>query len=68
MENVTKFRCPTCDSQYKIVRVEVPLTENEHPLTCLGCGAPLLNRDGKFVLKYFRVDGRPVRRGRKPLI
>jgi len=28
-------------------------------LTCpVGCGAPLLNCDGKFVLKYFHVDGR----------
>ena len=68
MENVTKFRCPTCESQYKVVRVEAPLSEKEHPLTCIGCGAPLRNREGKFILKYLRTDGRPVIRGRKPLL
>ena len=68
MENVTKFRCPTCESEYKVVRVELPLSGNEHPLTCLGCGAPLRNREGKFILKYLRVDGRPVTRRRKSLL
>jgi hypothetical protein len=28
-------------------------------LTCLSCGAPFRNRDGKFALKYFRVSGGP---------
>lgn len=68
MENVTKFRCPTCESEYKVVRVEAAPSGEEYPLTCLGCGAPLRNREGKFVLKYFRVDGRPVVRGHKPLL
>jgi hypothetical protein len=31
-------------------------------------GAPLRNREGKFALKYFRVDGRPVTRGRKSML
>jgi hypothetical protein len=43
-----------------VVRAEAALSANEHPLTCLSCGAPLRNREGKYVLKYFRVDGRPL--------
>jgi transcription elongation factor Elf1 len=56
MENVIQFRCPTCESEYKVVRVEVPLSGNEHPLTCLGCGTPLRNREGKFILKYISAS------------
>jgi predicted RNA-binding Zn-ribbon protein involved in translation (DUF1610 family) len=67
-EIATQFRCPTCESEYKVVRVEAALSANEHPLTCLSCGAPLRNREGKYVLKYFRVDGRAVTRGRRPLL
>jgi predicted RNA-binding Zn-ribbon protein involved in translation (DUF1610 family) len=51
MKNATEFRCPTCESEYKVVRVEAALSANEHPLTCLSCGAPLRNREGKYVLK-----------------
>jgi hypothetical protein len=68
MNTVDKFRCPTCDTEYRLVRVEAEPSGNEHPLTCLGCGAPLCNREGKFALKYFRVDGRPVTRGRKSML
>jgi transcription elongation factor Elf1 len=39
MKNATEFRCPTCESEYKVVRVEATLSANEHPLTCLSCGA-----------------------------
>lgn len=38
------------------------------PLTCLSCGAPVLNREGKFALKYIRVDGRSVRQEKKRLV
>jgi hypothetical protein len=68
MANATDFRCQICESAYKVVRVEAALSANEHPLTCLSCDAPLRNREGKYVLKYFRVGGRPVTRGRRPLL
>ena len=47
MSEVTKFRCPNCQAEYKVVRVEVPPTRNEQ-LLCLSRGAPLHNREGKF--------------------
>jgi hypothetical protein len=64
----TKFRCPTCESEYLLVRVEAAPSATEHPLTCLSCGAPLRNREGRYALKYFRVNGRPVTRQRKSLL
>ena len=56
MSDARKFRCPTCDAEYVVVRVEAPAT-HDNPLLCLGCGGPLQNRDGKFALKYFRKSG-----------
>ena len=57
-----KFRCPTCEAKYEVVRVEAPpgpTTDRE--LTCLSCGGPLDGRQGPFLLKYFLVE-RPKRR------
>ena len=60
MSEATKFCCPNCEAEYKVVRVEVPPTRNEQ-LVCLSCGGPLHNREGKYALKYFRVsDGRAL--------
>ena len=62
------FRCPTCEAEYKVVRVETPPTHDKQ-LTCLSCGGPLRNREAKYALKYFRVsDGKELGRknGRKP--
>jgi len=65
MLDTTKFRCPTCEAKYKVVRIEAPPTREE--LTCLSCGAWLRNREGRFALKYFRTDRtRREVRGRKP--
>jgi hypothetical protein len=55
MPEATKFRCPNCQSEYKVVRVEAPPALNQQVL-CLSCGGPLNNREGRFALKYFRVD------------
>ena len=66
MTETIRFECPTCQSKYKVVRVEAPTT-HDRPLTCLSCGAPLLNREGKFALKYFRTDGRVVLSEKKRL-
>ena len=49
------FRCPNCEAQYKVVRVETAATHSIQ-LTCLSCGAPLNNREGGYALKYFRVS------------
>jgi hypothetical protein len=58
----TKFECSTCQAEYKLVRIESPPTHDKQ-LTCLSCGAPLRNREGKFALKYFRVsDGKEIGR------
>jgi len=57
MTDATKFQCPKwCGAEYKIVRVEAPLTCGR-PLFCLSCDAPLRNREGKSALEYFRTDG-----------
>jgi hypothetical protein len=66
MPEQTNFNCPICEALYKVVRVEAP-AESDKSLTCLGCGAPLRNREGKLALKYFRVDGsRRSTGGRQP--
>ena len=52
LDNMTKFRCPICNAEYLVARIEAPATQ-ENPLLCLGCDGPLQDRDGKFVLKYF---------------
>ena len=70
MTDVENFQCPFCEAQYDVVRVEAP-PMHDKPLLCLSCGAPLHNRDGKFVLKYFRVsDGAELgrRNGRRPAL
>jgi len=65
-EMAGRFQCPTCEAEYKVVRVEAPPTHDQ-PLLCLSCGGPLHNREGKFALKYFRTDGprQKVLSGRK---
>ena len=65
-EIVIKFQCPNCEAEYKVVRVVAPPARDK-PLTCLSCGAPLRNREGKFAFKYLRTDGSThMKRGRKP--
>jgi len=45
---------PQCAARYKVVWVETPATDRE--ITCLSCGAPLQGREGKFVLKWLRLQ------------
>jgi predicted RNA-binding Zn-ribbon protein involved in translation (DUF1610 family) len=69
-EIAARFLCPNCDAEYKLVRVEAPPTHDKQ-LTCLTCGAPLRNREGKFAFKYFRVSDRAEvgrRNGRRPTL
>src|SRR5580704_4075245 len=63
MPEQTDFDCPTCGVLHKLPRAGAP-TANDKPLTCLSCGGSLLNRDGKFALKYFRTNGGPGHRSR----
>jgi predicted Zn finger-like uncharacterized protein len=61
----TRFNCPNCSAQYKVVKVEAPALANVEEVTCLNCGAALQARDGKFVLKYFLVGPKTKRERRK---
>jgi hypothetical protein len=63
----TSFHCPNCQTRYKVVKVEAS-KEHDRPLSCLSCGAPLINREGKFALKYFRTDGRAMPTERQRLV
>ena len=52
-----KFRCPTCEAKYEVVRVEAaPRPTTDREISCLSCGGPLHGREGKFILKYFLVE------------
>jgi hypothetical protein len=64
-ETVTNFRSLNCEAAYKVVRAEAPPT-HDNPVLCLSCGAPVRNREGDFVLKYFRNGGSRKMKGRKP--
>jgi predicted RNA-binding Zn-ribbon protein involved in translation (DUF1610 family) len=56
IQEATGFQCPACGAQYKVVRIEAaPMHDRQ--IVCVNCGAPLLGRQGKFVLKYFRTKG-----------
>ena len=57
------FRCPNCDAEYVVERVEAIPTRRHVQVVCVECGGPLPNREGKFALKYRRTD----QRGRPPL-
>ena len=53
-----EFHCSNCGARYEIVRLKAPLEPTTGPeITCLTCGAPLHGREGKFVLKYFLIEG-----------
>lgn len=59
---VDTYLCPNCGAHYRMVRVEADPDASAPELTCLSCGAPMQNRQGRFALKYFRVDGRRAKR------
>jgi predicted Zn finger-like uncharacterized protein len=61
----TRFNCPDCSAQYKVVKVEAPALANVEEVKCINCGAALQARDGKLVLKYFLVDPKAKRDRRK---
>lgn len=67
MTDAIRLKCPTCETSYKIVRVEAA-PNHDRPMLCLSCGGPLRGRDGEFALKYFRIgdDGGHSARRRLP--
>jgi transcription elongation factor Elf1 len=50
------FQCPTCDAEYKLVRVETKEAVPDQQVTCRKCGSVLPGSEGHLVLKYFFVD------------
>jgi DNA-directed RNA polymerase subunit RPC12/RpoP len=52
------FKCPNCNSQYKLVRVEADPAATYGQIECPHCGGPLNGREGRFILKYFLIDRR----------
>jgi len=50
-----RFNCPNCDALYTVVQAEPDATSDNHDVACAVCGAPMRARDGRFVLKYFRL-------------
>jgi len=50
-------KCPNCGSQYKVVRVGAEPGASYGGIECRRCGGPLNSREGRFILKYFLVDG-----------
>jgi hypothetical protein len=47
------FTCPNCKALYHIVKVEAGSETVHQEVPCRVCAAPLVGREGNFVLKYF---------------
>jgi predicted Zn finger-like uncharacterized protein len=57
----TRFNCPNCNAQYKVVKIEAPALASAEDVTCVSCGTALQARDGKLALKYFLVGSKAKR-------
>jgi hypothetical protein len=57
-QSAASFDCPNCGARYKLVRMESDQVDLEGQIVCRRCGAPLLGREGKYILKYFLVGER----------
>jgi uncharacterized Zn finger protein (UPF0148 family) len=55
--------CSNCGALYQVVKGEAGPETDDRQITCRACGAPLVGRDGQFVLKYFllRTSGQMIR-------
>jgi transcription elongation factor Elf1 len=49
MGSSSQFNCSDCGAVYEVVHVEAENVANDHELACLGCGALLQSRQGRFV-------------------
>ena len=59
------FVCPNCDALYELVKMEAGPETVDRAIACRSCGAPLLGREGQFVLKYFLLRKAARRVGRR---
>jgi hypothetical protein len=50
------FKCPHCTTRYHVVQVEAEPSTNVET-NCLVRDQQLRSRDGRFILKYFLLDG-----------
>jgi hypothetical protein len=68
MPSGKSFVCPNCDALYELVKVKAGPETVDRAVACRSCGAPLPEREGKFVLKYFllRKATRRLRRRVSP--
>ena len=57
------FKCPSCDALYQVVKAEAGPETQYGEIACRVCGAPLIPRDGTFVLKYFLLRAAGRQRG-----
>jgi DNA-directed RNA polymerase subunit RPC12/RpoP len=47
------FTCANCKALYQVVKVEAGPETIDREIKCHSCGAPLLGREGRLVVKYF---------------
>jgi DNA-directed RNA polymerase subunit RPC12/RpoP len=66
-ELASRFDCPHCGAQYKLVRLEAESVVADRQIACRRCGGPLESHDARHILKYFLVD-RPRPAGRPRLV
>jgi hypothetical protein len=59
MLRTVQFQCPNCGALYQVIKCEAGPETDDRRITCRACAAPLVGRDGQFVLKYFLL--RPPR-------
>jgi hypothetical protein len=50
---VKTFTCPNCKALYQVLRVDEGPETKDREIACHSCRAPLLGREGQFVLKYY---------------
>jgi hypothetical protein len=63
MLRTVQFQCPNCGALYQVIKCEAGPETDDRRITCGDCSAPLVGRDGQFVLKYFllRTPGQMIR-------
>ena len=64
----SSFHCSNCNALYQVVKVEAGPCTVDRGITCRCCEAPLIDREGNLVVKYFllREAGRVPEVGNAP--
>jgi hypothetical protein len=61
-----RFTWPNCCALYDVVKVEAGPETVVQDIACRVCKAPLANREGQFILKYFMLrKGGRVQKSRR---